>query len=405
MTAHRGKPGPGGPIDRELAQRHEAFTAKLEAALDVEAGLRDILFQSRHETFTAKVETALDVEAGLRDILTHPTIQAPPGHSPAVAPPVSSTTPGNSGGQARPAQRLKLRSNPRVRAARRALRVVESWTRNSDLDLDLDLAGARTRALDRARTRNPDLDCDPDCDLDFDFDFARDLDLDFTRALDLALAFDVALDLDCAPGRARALDRILDRAHDLLNDLVYDLRLADVIARHTLARVLTAALTAALARALDLARALTAALDCTRERARDLAPARVDALARDLTRADALARDLARALTAALDLALDAARSRCLQIISDEYTQAVGTSVAVDEESLASLMDDFTTDDLSDADMREGDIELTGVRWSDGTTWPASTNIDRLKRRSDRQEDGSWIIRAGTGNARENILT
>ncbi len=79
--------------------------------------------------------------------------------------------------------------------------------------------------------------------------------------------------------------------------------------------------------------------------------------------------------------------------------------MAVDEESLSSLMDDFTTDDLSDADVREGDIKLAGVRWSDGTTWPASTDIDRLKRRSDRQEDGSWIIRAGTGNVRENVLT
>jgi hypothetical protein len=69
-------------------------------------------------------------------------------------------------------------------------------------------------------------------------------------------------------------------------------------------------------------------------------------------------------------------------------------------------VDDFIMDDLGDVDVREGDFKLAGVRWSDGgTTWPASTDADYLRRRSERQEDGTWIIPAGTGNVRENALT
>ncbi|MFD9442331.1 hypothetical protein ACFWBR_29830 [Streptomyces sp. NPDC060006] len=280
MTAHRDERGPGGPIDRDLTEGYEAFTAKVERALDVETGLRDILSQASHEAFTAKVETALGVEAGLRDILTPSSDQMPSSPSPAVVPPAANATPGGNRWQASPAQRLKLRSNPRVAAASHVLRAVGSWIDDSVRDRD------RDRALDR----------------DYAFDPARAL--------------------------ARALSLARVRDHDLVHAL------SDVRTR-----------------------------------------------------------------------VLDHVRSRCLQIINEEYAQTVGTPVAVDEESLTNLLDDFTTDDLSDADVREGDIKLAGVKWSDGTTWPASTDIDYLKRRSDRQEDGSWIIRAGTGNVPENVLT
>ncbi|MDX2835443.1 hypothetical protein [Streptomyces scabiei] len=376
MTAHRDEPGPADPTDRELMRHYEAFTAKIEAALDVEAGLRDILFQSRHEAFMAKVETALGVEAGLRDILMPPTTQAPPSIPAAIAPPVVNAAPGGSRWQASPAQRLKLRSNPRVAAASRVLRAVGNWASASPRarDLDFDLAHDLARARDLARALAQ----------------ARGLDFDLTR--DLARARDLARDL----ARARGLARDIDVAH--AHDLAHALDLARA-----------RALALALARDLALAHALARDIDVAH--AHDLAHARDLALARDLARDLALdlaldrALDLAHALAHAHDRTLDRTRYRCLQIINNEYTQAVGALVAVDEESLASLMDDFTTDDLSNADVREDDIKLTGVRWSDATTWPASTDIYRLKRRSDRQEDGSWIIREGTGNVRKNILT
>ncbi|MDQ0836107.1 hypothetical protein QF032_007951 [Streptomyces achromogenes] len=403
MTAHRNEPEPADPIDRELARHHEAFTAKIEAALDAEAGLRDILLQSRHEAFTTKVETALDVEAGLRDILTPPSIQAPHRLPPAAAPPVANAAPGGSRWQASPAQRLKLRSNPRVAAASRVLHVVGDWVSISPHSLDC----ARARALagdlilDRARARA----------------LAGDLIRDRDRVCDLARAFaryrDPVGDLDRVGDLARAFALVLDLAHDL----------ASALDRN---RGLDLDRTRDLASALGRARALDRALDLARDHDPDLALARdvAVALARDLDLAvvrgfalflmrdveSALARYLtlalegALALERALDRALDLARCRCLQIINNEYTQAVGAPVAVDEASLASLMDNFTTDDLSDADVREDDVKLTGVRWSDGTTWPASTDVDRLKRRSDRQEDGSWIIRAGTGNVRDNVI-
>ncbi|MFI1415689.1 hypothetical protein ACH4Y0_38095 [Streptomyces sp. NPDC020707] len=350
MTAHGNERGPGGPIDHDFAGRYEVFAAKVEGALNVEAGLRDILSQSRHEAFTAKVETALSVEAGLRDILTPAADQAPSSPSPTAVPPAANAVPGGSRWQASPAQRLKLRSNPRVIAASRVLRAVGSRIDDSDLALVhvLVLARDRVQALVQAlvlvRDRVHDLD------------LVRDRVLAFVPALDRAFVL--------VGDRVLDLDRDLDRALALDLDLLYDL-------------------------ARDLARDLALAFD----RTRDLAPA--------LDRA----RDLDRTLFDACTGVIDHVRSQCLRIINDAYAQAVGTPVAVDEESLTNLMDDFTTDDLSDVDVREGDIELAGVRWSDGTTWPASTDIDDLKRRSERQEDGSWIIRAGTGNVRENILT
>ncbi|GAB2965969.1 hypothetical protein GCM10027075_77080 [Streptomyces heilongjiangensis] len=306
------------------------------------------------------------MEAGLRDILMPPTNQAPPSTPPAAALPVIDAAPGDSRWQATPAQRLKLRSNPRVAAASRVLHVVGSRARARDL----------THTLDLAR------DLDPGLDLDLDLALA----LSLVRAL--ARARVLANDLDFARARARALDLDLARSLDVARDRARDL--ADDLAS---------------VRARDLAD------DLASVRARDLARDLADDLADDLDPGPGLdlaldlAYNLVRVLSRALDLALARARYRCLQIISNEYTQAVGAPVAVDEESLASLMDDFTTADLSNADVREDDIKLIGVRWSDGTTWPASTDIYRLKRLSERQEDGSWIIRAGTGNVHENLLT
>ncbi|MFF4542146.1 hypothetical protein [Streptomyces aureus] len=402
MTAHSDEPEPGGPIDRELTRGHEAFTAKVEAALDVEAGLRDILFQSRHEAFTAKVETALDVEAGLRDILTPPTIQAPPGVPPVVAPPVVNAAPGGMRWQASPAQRLKLRSNPRVAAASSVLNFVGAWASASppnrnlirvlDLvragDRDLAIACEHVRPLDRDLASAFDcaraLDCAHYLDRDFDFDLDPNCRLlsVLARAHTLACAFVLTCEL--------AADLDLDRAHDFL-DVLYRARVRDL------------ARPCELARDLDRARHRARGLAIELVRARNLAPG----IGRDLARGRArgLARGLAGDLASDLVSDLDRARYWCLEIINNEYTQAIGAPVAADKESLASLMDDFTTDDLSDADVREDDIKLTGVRWSDGTTWPASTDIERLKRRSDRQEDGSWIIRTGTGNVRNDALT
>ncbi|WP_176742558.1 hypothetical protein [Streptomyces sp. LUP47B] len=198
------------------------------------------------------------------------------------------------------------------------------------------------------------------------------------------------------------------RARDLALELAHDLdHIRDFARNLAVARDLDLDLARDLAVARDLDRNLAVARDLDRALARAFAGAvtRARDLARDLAVARDLAFELARDLDRDRDLVLNYVQCRCLQIINNEYTQAVGAPVAVGEESLASLMDDFTADDLSDADVREDDIKPTGVRWSDGTTWPASTDINRLKRRSDRQEDGSWIIRAGTGDVRENILT
>ncbi|MFC8794812.1 hypothetical protein [Streptomyces cinereoruber] len=389
MTTHGDEPGPADPTDRELTRHHEAFTAKIEAALDVEAGLRDILFPSRHEVFTVKVETALDVEVGLRDILMPPTVQAPPSISPAVAPPAAKAALSGNRWRASAAQRLKLRSNPRVAAASRVLRVVGNWADTSPLgpvrDADREFARARAHfaGLDRAlaRVRNA-----IDYGLTYEIGRIRHL----AHLLQRTFALASAPDPDSIRGLALTLDRAYADARALAGIRASDLALA-LDRDPDPARVRDLEFARALARALGLAR------DSAREFARHLA------LACD-TDCD-LARDLVRDLVRALDCDLALTRHRCLLIINGEYTQAVGAPVSVDEDSLASLMDDFTTDDLSNADVHEDDNKLTGVRWSDSTTWPASTDIYRLKRRSDRQEDGSWIIRAGTGNVRENLLT
>lgn len=208
---------------------------------------------------------------------------------------------------------------------------------------------------------------------------AQDLTLDIDHALNLALDLDRALALHRAHARdhaldhARALDRALHRAH---------------------ARAL------ALNRALDRALDLTRALDHARNRALDLT--------RALTRA------LDRALDHALDLTLSLtgahAHAHALvgACIGKEVQHAIATVLGrddlppLDEDTVSTVLDDFTTCDLRTADLTG--IDLDGLRWTEqGTQWPAAVDVEDLKTRSEETPAGSGIytVRSGTATVHD----
>ncbi|MFE2644627.1 hypothetical protein ACFXDO_18980 [Streptomyces nigra] len=334
MTDHPAHDYDDQAVSNRLGQHQHTLGDSLDSVLDIEAGLREILIHSRHDNAVDALGTVLNSEAGLADILP-PTPQ-----------PWASDTSGTHGfphaGDAllalRPAGRMALRGHREVKAAQLRL------SRDLDFNCDPD----RARAYYRARAR------------DLALELARALVRDLNRALDLAPALDLALarDLD----RARAFARALARA--LASDL---------------------------ARVLVLARDLDRALD----RALDLALDLDGDLGGDLTRARTRGHDLTLALGGDLD------RDAFIEIRTNELCRAIGLALhreppVLHTGSVLTLLNDFTHDDLRDADLRG--IDFGGVRWSQRTQWPSIVDIEGLKARSDETPPGSgiWIVRSGT---------
>ncbi|KOV93758.1 hypothetical protein [Streptomyces sp. NRRL B-3648] len=365
MTDHRAHDDRDQAVDHWLNQHQHTLIDALDDVLDTEAGLREILIHSHHDSAVDGLDTVLDTEAGLTAIL-------PPTPQPTDPPTPHGIPHAHTSGQELlhtlgPADRMSLRNHPDVKQASRA--------RARALNL-----AARARVLD------------PDLELERDLDFARDLAHDLNRDLGRAIAHD----LNRACARNRGLDRYL--AFERLSEL-------------------TAALNGAIARArildpaLDRARELTAALDHARAHVRhfdldldlDLALDR----ARELTAALDLVRnfDLARDLTPSRDLARDLDRI-VIDVRTAEVRRAIGLALRreppeLDEDSLHTLLDDFTTADLSNAVLTSRD--LSGVHWSEhGTQWPPTLDVEKLKARSDETppRSGTWIVRSGTSTIR-----
>ncbi|MGK5728917.1 hypothetical protein [Streptomyces sp. URMC 124] len=333
-----------------LTQHQHTLTHALDDLLDVEAGLREVLLHSHHDTATANLDTVLDTEAGLAAILPA-TPQTP--LAPTHGPPHHHIDTAELLRTLTPAERLALRNHPNVKAAGQAL--VRALTSARDLDQVLDLASLYGRAVG----------------------LALDLAHDLARALDPSRALDH--DLDRALTRARACARALarDRACELESALAREIARARNFVR-------------------DHARYLE--IDRARSRAR----------ARFLALALARARDLDLALALALELARDGDLDFGLifDIRTAEVGRAIGMALhqeppALDKDSLDALLDDFTTADLSNANLTG--IDLSGIRWSEHTTqWPSTNDIEDLKARSDETPPGSgtWVVRSGTTTIR-----
>ncbi|MFI8194871.1 hypothetical protein ACIF8T_40330 [Streptomyces sp. NPDC085946] len=379
----------GQDAHRWLTRHQYNLIDGLDGLLDVEAGLREILIQSRHTTAVDDLDTVLDTEAGLAAILppaAHVTSASTHDHT-------SATDLEELLRTLSPAERMALRNHPGVKEASYDLTSAFAHVRVFAHDLDFDRNRARARALVRARNLVRDL--------------ARDLTRRLDHDLDLTLAAGLTLDrlsahaLDRARGLARGLDRDLSRvrtrahhrarARDVAHDL--DLALASAAdLTHSLD------LTRARARAADLTRALDHAYDLDRILARDLN--------HSLTRTRDRDRVAGRALDRASAHDLERVRVVIFEVRTAEVRRAIGLALrreppALDEDSLYTLLDDFTTANLSDTNLTS--VDLSGVHWSEhNTQWPPTIDVENLKTRSDETPPGSgiWIVRSGTATIR-----
>lgn len=361
MTRRHGITDPGDEaVDRWFVDHGRALADVLGEALDIEAGLREVLVQSRHDDAEEDLDAVLDAEAGLGAIL------------PAAAsadrtdrPPTSRkrTAAEEFFHSVSPTDRLTVRGDPEVAAAGRALDKAVDLTRHlNDRRLVLE------RAIDLAQ------------DLVLDLSRARDLDLDIVLTLDPELdrgllhALETARSIG-ALGFLTNRDRGDREDRDLVLELVnaYDLNLAR-------------------ARGLDTARARAQDLNRVLGLAHTLSLHIIAALSDDEEAAAAVASDLARVLVA---------------IGAEQVGRAIAGVLRrdpppLDKDAALAFLHDFTTADLRAAELKG--VDLGGVYWSDyGTLWPAALDLDDLKRRSVETPAGSatWVVRRGTAEFRE----
>ncbi|MFD8983236.1 hypothetical protein [Streptomyces sp. NPDC059564] len=358
MTRRHGTGHPGDEaVDRWFGDHGRALAAALGEALDVEAGLREVLVQSRHGDAEEALEAVLDTEAGLTAIL--------PAAPSADRPPASRMrTPAEEFFHSvSPVDRLALRSNPEITAAGRALdKAVDLPRHLNDRRLILE------RAIDLAQ------------DLVLDLSRARDLDFDFVLTIDPELDRELFHALETARsigelGFLANRDREGREDRDLVRELIvaHDLNLAR-------------------ARGLDTARARAQDLNQVLDLTRTLALRLIAALSDDEEAAAALASHLASVLVA---------------IRAEQVGRAIALVLRrepppLDKDAALTFLNDFTTADLRAAELKG--VDLGGVYWSEyGTRWPAALDLDDLKRRSVETPAGSaiWVVRGGTAQFRE----
>jgi hypothetical protein len=360
--------------DRRLRALHTAMGENLDAILDLDGGLREVLIAAQHHGMGRTLDTILDVDAGLQAIVpTTEQLTATPATDGA---PTSETIEVNGAVATLlmsldTPTRLAIRNHP----ALEALAIVFALTQ----------ARLTARALVHTRALALALALDLNRDIDA-LGHDRDLELDLNHdARALAHALDHALDLDRSLARARALDHALDRARGLALKLAGDRARARVLARDR-------DLALKLARDRDIDRALDRSLDLARDRYFDLD--RYFARARDLDL------DLDFALDLAFDRSLGLARARDRDLArahADAHCLARGRARALDH-----ARHDFTTADLRGIDLPH--VQLDGLRWSTRTQWPSETWRDQALQNSTEIKPGIYEIRGGTANVPMHTL-
>ncbi|MFJ5551191.1 hypothetical protein [Streptomyces sp. NPDC093225] len=337
-------------VSSRLDRHQYSLDRSLDRALDIEAGLREILIHSRHDTAVDALDTVLDVESGLADILA-------PAPQPRAAETQHRPRAGSSLPVLSPTDRMALRAHPDVKAARLCL----------ERHLDRDRKFRRAHADDLA--------------------LAPGLAPGLALALARALAHTLARDLDLALERASEL--LLADNRDLIGLLSVTRRRASAFANDLNPNL-------DIGNSLKLARSVHVA----RRRARDLGLDTDIVFALILTRARACARDLAH--THELGRADTPNLDAFTKIRTNEVCRAIGLALGqepprLDADAACRLLDDFTHDDLRDADLT-GLQHLSGVHWSQRTQWPPPVDTEALKARSDETPPGSgiWVVRSGT---------
>lgn len=376
MTGHHKSEDAGQTTDRWIEQQH-ALMIDLDALLNIEAGLHEVLFQSRPAAMADDLDAVLDVEAGLREVLPTaaptPSVRPRPGTAQAdslsAGPPLQSVA---------PQARIRLRAHPDIINAYSLLVLAGALARALDRaryhSISHARAQARARALTRARTHAVEL--------------ARSLALGIARELDVARAlnFDSIRDYQLSTALTRAIDRANDRVRDLDLDLARELS-------GDRAPGLDHALDAGLAQDLDFALARADALSLSFDRALH----RARALAVDLVSAYSLARSRDLTRDRCVDTAIELVNARAEEVRQDISYALRRDLPGLSGDLVDGFLNDFTTSDLSHADL-EG-VSLDGVRWSmSGTQWPHVVDVDELKARSEETPAGSgiWTVRPGT---------
>ena len=331
-------------IDGRLRALHATTGQHLDALLDLDTGLREVLTAARHDDMGRTLDQTLDLDAGLGAIVPDPA--------------------------------AIVRTSPRTDVPNRDrvfVSAVARWLMAQD---------ASTRLAIRAR---PAMDA-------ITMLFILDGCLSMASALKAALAGGTAYPDDIrtfGAGLCRVMDRGLRQARSIGrrvggHDVDHALRRVGELARELAAQLGRMRRTGHVpirehAIALDRVRVLRSTLDSARtvhsDRTLDMARATNQGLAL------ALIRDLA------LVRGREGGRGRNPFSLRrfDHHFHLV--------RELGRARNDFTTADLRDVDL-DSDA-LNGVRWSDQTRWPSQTWKDQAVRDSTEIEPGVYEIRRG----------
>lgn len=365
MTRHPEHDPRDKAVTQRLNQHQDCLTDALDAVLDAETGLHEILLQSRHDTAADGLDTVLDTEAGLAAIL--PPVPRLPVLLPVSQPetPEACTAEDRVPHSVSPAERIALRSHPDVAKATRV------FTRDNGYAQKIDLERAD--------------DDDRNLALVLALILARDLARKLAQDLDQVLKHAAVSDLTSAHSQALALARSLARAiQEARNEELSALTLSGL----TFERPFHLDRDSIRAQERNGDSALTLRLGHVRSVDRDLDV--VLSFIRDQQRGPdlALIRDVFRIRTHQIRWAVEGVLGRRMPELGTDAVHA--------------FLDDFTTADLRTADL--ADADLTGVSWSEiGTQWPSTMDVASLKARSVQTSptSGIWIVQSGTATVRD----
>ncbi|QUI29460.1 hypothetical protein H9W91_00020 [Streptomyces alfalfae] len=341
-----------------LLHRHHAdLVADLGSVLDVEAGLREVLLYADHAQQTATLGKVLDVEAGLAAIV-------PPLHRADL----SAEDPDLLLYAEQEAPDTLFRVDPAVRMRLRRSHVVRRWF-------------GRLKAAEDLHS------------------YVREIVV-LTERVHYLLADDSRI-IDFSPILQTSLH--LSRIAREVYAPSPDNNLEEALQR---VPAITSSLEREISQASDAARSLEAVRILNRRNPKNtLHRKSLRDFQQNLTAALGRAKTLSSELTERASTVL-----RFVLGNEHKYAIALQTCLArktgaknfplLNAEQARDFLDDFTYADLRSADLRGTD--MTGVRWSIQTRWPADLDVQDLRARSteDPPGSGSFIVRSGTARMR-----
>ncbi|MEB8342117.1 hypothetical protein [Streptomyces endophyticus] len=344
--------GTTGVTDK-LRPQYTQLLDGLDAMLDLESGLREILLHADHEQQTAELDGHLDVTGGLAAIL------------PAAPAPTSRPSWDRRGTEHRgvdllevePAVRMQLRQDPQVIEFRESLEAAEDMTQQ--IEGVSDLASKLVSQLTEAEG-------------DIEFSDIMETTLHLARA---------ARSLTTLPNRN--VETAIKQVDFSSMELTVSCNTASDAAR-TLATV----------RYTRRRSWYTPEQLPLREAQRLLAAAVEKALASAYSLLDRCV--AARGAVAQFQL------WQAIQIRQRlNFQLAVRGVPRLTASDLRDFLNDFISADLRGADL--AGVDMTGVRWSVQTLWPVDLDLDDLRQRSVEEPLGSgiYVVRSGTARTRQ----